>query len=243
MDLSGRRALVTGAGRRVGQAIALGLARAGCDMALHYHGARDGVESTALEVRAAGRHAALLQADLGDAAAAQALGDRAAAELAGLDIVVNSAGIMVRQRVEDVTPESWDATLNLNLRAYIFVAQGAIRHLRSARGRIVNVADVAAFEPWPEYVPHNISKAGVVMLTQGLARAFAPDVTVNAVAPGAVLLPDAWDEATRAHFARTTPLGRLGSPDDVVHAVRYLLEGGDYVTGTTLVVDGGRLIR
>lgn len=243
MNLAGRRALVTGAGRRVGQAIALGLARAGCDLALHYHGAREGVEATARDVRAAGRRAAVLQADLRDAAAAGGLADQAAALLGGLDILVNSAGIMVRQRVEDVTPETWDATLDLNLRAYFFVAQGAIRHLRPAGGRIVNLADVAAFEPWPEYVPHNVSKAGVVMLTQGLARAFAPDVTVNAVAPGAVLLPDAWDASTRAHFARTTPLARLGSPDDVVQAVRYLLEGGDYVTGTTLVVDGGRLIR
>ena len=243
MDLSGRRALVTGAGRRVGQAIALGLARAGCDLALHYHGAREGAETTARDVRATGRRAAILSADLTDAAAARALADRAAAELGGLDVLVNSAGIMVRQRVEDVTPESWDATLDLNLRAYFFVAQGAIRHLRPVRGRIVNLADIAGFEPWPEYVPHNVSKAGVVMLTQGLARAFAPDVTVNAVAPGAVLLPDDWDNATREHFAKTTPLGRLGSPDDVVKAVRYLLEGGDYVTGTTLVVDGGRLIR
>ena len=243
MDLSGRRALVTGAGRRVGQAIALGLARAGCDLALHYHGAREGAETTARDVRAAGRRAGLLQADLRDAVAARGLADRAAALLGGLDILVNSAGIMVQQQIEDVTPESWDATLDLNLRAYFFVAQGAIRHLRSGRGRIVNLADVAAFEPWPEYVPHCVSKAGVVMLTQGLARALAPDVTVNAVAPGAVLLPEAWDEATRARFAKTTPLGRLGSTDDVVHAVRYLLEGGDYVTGTTLVVDGGRLIR
>jgi pteridine reductase len=194
-------------------------------------------------VQAAGRRAALLHADLRDAVVARGLADQAATMLGGLDILVNSAGIMVPQRIEAVTPESWDATLDLNLRAYFFVAQGAIRHLRPSRGRIVNLADIAAFEPWPEYVPHCVSKAGVVMLTQGLARALAPDVTVNAVAPGAVLLPDSWDEATRAHFAKTTPLARLGSPDDVVHAVRYLLEGGDYVTGTTLVVDGGRLIR
>lgn len=234
---------MTGAGRRVGQAIALGLAQAGCDLALHYHGAREGAEATARDVRGGGRRAVLLQADLRDATAARGLADQAAAQLDGLDIVVNSAGVMFRQRVEDVTPETWDATFALNLRAYFFVAQGAIRHLRPVRGRIVNLADIAAFEPWPEYVPHTVSKAGVVALTKGLALALAPDITVNAVAPGAVLLPETWDESTRAHFAATTPLGRLGSPDDVVRAVRYLLEGGDYVTGTTLVVDGGRLIR
>src|SRR3989440_453230 len=182
-------------------------------------------------------------ADLRDAAAARALPDQAARALGGLDILVNSAGVMREQRVEDVTPEGWDETLDLNLRAYFFVAQGAIPHLRRTKGRIVNLADEAAFEVWPGYVPHCVSKAGVVMLTKGLARVLAPDITVNAVAPGAVLPPDAWDDAARQRLARTTPLRRLGSPDDVVQAVRYLLEGGDYVTGTTLVVDGGRLIR
>jgi NAD(P)-dependent dehydrogenase (short-subunit alcohol dehydrogenase family) len=108
----------------VGQAIALGLAEAGCDLALHYHGAREGAEATARDVRAAGRRAVLLQADLRDAAAARVLADQAAAPLGGLDIVVNSAGIMVHQPIEDVTPESWDATFDVNLRAYFFVAQG-----------------------------------------------------------------------------------------------------------------------
>ena len=243
MELGGRRALVTGAGRRVGQAIAVGLARAGCDVAVHYHGSATGAGETVERIRAAGRRAELVQADLRDAAAARALADQAARALGGLDILVNSAGVMREQRVEDVTPEGWDETLDLNLRAYFFVAQGAIPHLRRTKGRIVNLADEAAFEVWPGYVPHCVSKAGVVMLTKGLARVLAPDITVNAVAPGAVLPPDAWDDKARQRLARTTPLQRLGSPDDVVQAVRYLLEGGDYVTGTTLVVDGGRLIR
>ena len=243
MELGGRRALVTGAGRRVGQAIAVGLARAGCDVAVHYHGSAAGAGETVERIRAAGRRAELVRADLRDAAVARALPDQAARALGGLDILVNSAGVMREQRVEDVTPQGWDETLDLNLRAYFFVAQGAIPHLRRTRGRIVNLADEAAFEVWPGYVPHCVSKAGVVMLTKGLARVLAPDITVNAVAPGAVLPPDAWDDAARQRLARTTPLRRLGSPDDVVRAVRYLLEGGDYVTGTTVVVDGGRLIR
>ncbi|MDP3910640.1 MAG: SDR family oxidoreductase, partial [Gemmatimonadales bacterium] len=157
--------------------------------------------------------------------------------------VVNAAAIMVRQPVETVTPETWDETLDLNLRAVFFVSQGALPHLRRARGKIVNLADVAGFEAWPAYVPHCVSKAGVVMLTKSLARALAPDVAVNAVAPGAVLLPEEWDAATREHIRETTPLRRLGEPADVVAAVRFLLEGSDYVTGTVLVVDGGRLVR
>ncbi|MGH7675833.1 MAG: SDR family oxidoreductase, partial [Gemmatimonadales bacterium] len=222
---------------------AVGLARAGCDVAVHYHGSREGAMTTADQVRQAGRRAQLLETDLRHPVAARGLADRAVDTFGHLDVVVNSAAILVHQPVEAVTPESWDDTLDLNLRASFFVAQGAIPHLRAARGKIVNLADVAAFEVWAGYVPHCISKAGVVMLTRALARALAPDITVNAVAPGPVLLPDAWDAATRDRIAATTPLGRVGEPDDVVRAVRFLLEGSDFITGTVLVVDGGRLVR
>ena len=244
MKLAGAAALVTGAGRRLGQAIAVGLARAGCDVAVHYHGSADGAAATARDIRAVSkeRRAELVRADLSDAAAARSLANQAFQALGRLDIVVNSAAIMVRQAVETVTPESWDATLDLNLRAAFFVSQGAIPHLRRATGKIVNLADVAGFEPWPAYVPHCVSKAGVVMLTKALARALAPEITVNAVAPGPVLLPEEWDPATRDHIRDTTPLGRLGKAEDVVAAVRFLLES-DFITGTVLVVDGGRLIR
>jgi NAD(P)-dependent dehydrogenase (short-subunit alcohol dehydrogenase family) len=246
VELAGRAALVTGAGRRLGQAIAVGLAEAGCDLAVHHHQSGSGAAETVRRARAAGRRAEALAADLADATAAQGLAARAAAALGGrLDIVVNSAAIMQREALERVTPDSWDRTFDLNLRACFFVAQGAIPFLRRAAppgGRIVNLADVASFEPWPEYVPHCVSKAGVVMLTRGLAKALAPAVTVNAVAPGPVLVPDDWDEAARRRIAGSTPLGRLGAPADVVGAVRFLIEN-DYVTGTVLVVDGGRLIR
>jgi NAD(P)-dependent dehydrogenase (short-subunit alcohol dehydrogenase family) len=241
--LEGAAALVTGAGKRIGQAIAIGLAHAGCDVAVHYHGSAKGAEETGRAVRAAGRRAELLQADLSDATVSRGLADRAARALKRLDIVINSSGVMVRQPVETVTPESWDATFDLNLRAMFFVSQGAIPHLRRAKGKIVNMADIAGMEPWPAYVPHCVSKAGVIMLTKALARALAPDIAVNAVAPGAVLLPEGWDEKAREHIRETTPLERLGDPADVVAAVRFLLAGTDYVTGTVLVVDGGRLIR
>ena len=243
MRLEGTTALVTGAGRRVGKAIAIGLAQSGCHVAVHYHGSKQGAEETATAVRAAGRQAALIHGDLSDPGVARGLADQAARSLNRLDVVVNAAAIMVRQNVEDVTPESWDETLDLNLRAMFFVSQGAIPYLRGAKGKIVNIADVAGLEPWPAYVPHCVSKAGVVMLTKGLARALAPDIAVNAVAPGAVLLPDEWDDKARDHIRETTPLNRLGAPADVVAAVRFLLSGTDYATGTILVVDGGRLIR
>jgi NAD(P)-dependent dehydrogenase (short-subunit alcohol dehydrogenase family) len=241
--LEGRTALVTGAGTRIGQAIAIGLAHAGCDIAVHYNGSKSGADQTASAVTQAGRRAEVLRADLTDAKAAFGLAGRAVQLFQRLDVVINSAAIMVRQLVEEVTPESWDATLDLNLRAMFFVSQGAIPHLRRAKGKIVNIADIAGMEPWPAYVTHCVSKAGVIMLTKALARALAPDIAVNAVAPGAVLLPDSWDTATQEHMIETTPLRRLGEPSDVVAAVKFLLADTDYVTGTVLVIDGGRLIR
>ena len=243
MKLAGTAALVTGAGRRVGQAIAVGLAGAGCDIAVHYHASAKGAEETAAAVRDLGRRAELIQGDLSDAKAARGLADQVVAKFKRLDVLINSAAIMVRQPVETVTPESWDATLDLNLRAAFFVSQGAIPHLKKAKGKIVNLADVGGIEPWAAYLPHCVSKAGVVMLTKTLARALAPDVAVNAVAPGPVLLPDEWDEATRERIRSTTPLQRLGEPADVVAAVKFLLADTDFVTGTVLIVDGGRLIR
>lgn len=242
MELKGRRALVTGAGVRVGRVIAHALLRRGVHVAIHYHRSEYGARQTAVEGETMGCTVAMLQADLGDPAAARALAGRAAEALGGLDILVNSAAIMVQQPIAEVTPEDWDRTMNVNLRSPFFVAQGAVAAMGSGGGAIVNIADLAAFERWTSYAVHCISKSGVVVMTELMAKAFAPAVRVNAIAPGAVLLPDDWDEATRQRFADTTPLKRLGSAQDVANAVLYLLEN-DYLTGETLVVDGGRRIR
>lgn len=243
MLLPSRVALVTGAGRRVGRAIALALAGRGMRVAIHYNRSAAEADETAAAIRKLGAECDTFAADLGDAEAARALGPRVAARFGGLDVLINSAGIMTRASVEETTPDLWDEIMNVNLRSAFFTVQGALPSLRAAKGKVVNLADVGGLEPWPSYAAHCISKAGVVMLTKTLARSLAPDITVNAVAPGAVLPPDEWSDAAREHLARTTPLGRLGSPDDVSAAVLYLLEGGDYVTGETIVVDGGRLLR
>jgi len=242
VELAGRVALVTGAGKRLGAAIAVGLARAGCDIAVHHHASAAGAEETLRTARAAGRRAERFPGDLRDAAVAKALPDLVAQTFGGLDIVINSAAVIARADFADISPEAWHDALALNVSAAFFVSQGAAPHLVRRRGKIVNVADVAAFEVWPSYLPLNISKAAVVMLTHGLARALAPEVTVNAVAPGAILPPDDWPDSARAHLIETTPLKRLGAPDDIVQAVLFLLQS-DYVTGVVLPGDGGRLIR
>ncbi len=242
MDVSGRVALVTGAAHRVGRALSVALAEAGMRVAIHYNSATAEAEAVVDELRARGRECRAYRADLGDGAAPQSLIASVTHDFGGLDVLVNSAAVMHRTPMGDITVAEWDAMFALNLRAPFFLAQAALPWLRSSKGCVVNLADLAAFETWPEYIPHGISKAGVVQMTRALARAFAPDVRVNAIAPGAVLLPDNWDDATRAHFASTTPLRRIGSPGDVVEAMLYLLRA-DYVTGDTLLVDGGRHVR
>jgi pteridine reductase len=242
VELRGRNALVTGAGQRIGRAIAYGLIRRGVNVAIHYHHSEQGAKATAMEAEVAGVKVARLRADLGDAAAAAQLGGRAAELLGGLDIAVCSAGIMERRPAAAVGPADWDRVMNLNLRGTFFVAQGAAAAMAERGGAIVTLADVAAFQRWKHYPVHVISKAAVVAMTEVLAKSLAPKVRVNAVAPGAVLLPADWDDEARRKIVASTPLGRLGTPDDVVRAVLFLLEN-DYLTGTTLVVDGGRLLR
>jgi pteridine reductase len=243
MELRGRVALVTGAGRRLGQAMARALASRGMTVAIHHHASSAGAAALRDEIVAAGGRATCFPADLTDAAAAAELPRRVVAELGGLDVLVNSAAVMHRRSFEQTTPAQYDAALDLNLRAVFFCTQGAAPALRAARGKVVNLADLSGLEPWPGFAAHSVSKAGVVMLTRVLARALAPEVTVNAIAPGAVLVPEEYDADERERLARTTPLGRLGTPEDATAALLYLLEGGDFVTGEVLVVDGGRLIR
>ena len=242
MQLAGRTALVTGAAHRVGKAIAIELARAGAHIAVHYHGSREAAEATIAELGSMGVDCRAFAADLGDPSAPATLIDDVVRQFGSLDVVVNSAAIMMRTPVGEVTVAQWDAMFALNVRAPFFVTQAAVPYLKAARGCVVNIADLAAFETWPAYVPHSITKAGVVQMTRGLAHALAPDIRVNAVAPGAVLLPDGWDAEAAEHLRLTTPLRRLGSPEDVAHAVHYLIES-DYVTGETIIVDGGRHVR
>ena len=240
MKLAGRVALVTGAGRRVGQAIALALGQRGMRVAVHYHGSADGANETVGQIKAG--NARSFQADLSDTTAHEPLVREVIAAFGSLDVLVNSAAVMVRTPFGEVTPEQWDSMMALNIRAPFFLSQAAAPALKNASGVIVNIADLAAFESWPAYVPHAISKSGVVHMTKSLARVLAPDVRVNAVAPGTVLLPDDWSTQADERLRQTTPLGRTGSPAYVSATVIFLLES-DYITGETIIVDGGRHVR
>ena len=239
---AGRLALVTGGAHRVGRAIALALAERGADIALHYGGSADAAARTADDLRALGARVETFRADLLDPEAPARLAADVVASMGGVDILVNSAAMMLRTPVGETTVADWDRMFALNARAPFFLAQALVPVLRERRGCIVNICDLAAYETWPAYVPHAMTKAALVQATRGLARALAPAVRVNGVAPGAVLLPDDWGTAAADRLVATTPLQALGSAEDVAGAVVYLCEA-TYVTGEVIIVDGGRHIR
>jgi pteridine reductase len=237
-----RAALVTGAGRRIGRAIAVAIGARGLHVVVHYNESADGAEETVREIQRSGGHASTERADLRDVAAAERLVDRVVDAQGGLSVLVNSAAVMARTPVGEVDARTWDEMFAVNVRAPFFLSQRAAPALRRSGGCIVNIADLAAYETWPAYVPHGMTKAAVVQMTRGLARALAPEVRVNGVAPGVALLPNDWADEDAEHLRRTTPLRRLGTPEDVAHAVLYLIDA-TYVTGEVITVDGGRRIR
>ena len=241
MHIAGARVLVTGGARRLGRALALGLAERGAQVAFTYHRSAADAEATAAALAAAGAGGHALAADLSDGRAARAAVEQAAVALGGLDVLVHAAsGGFVPTDPLDVEPELFAQAIGATLTGGFFCAQAARRAMGES-GVIVNITDVAALEAWPLFAPHAAAKAALAQLTRSLARAFAPEVRVCAVAPGPVLLPDGSDEAMRARHAKRTALGRLGAPADVVGAVAFLIEA-DYVTGEQLVVDGGHAL-
>jgi len=213
-------------------------------VAVHYHAAKEGAAETLRAIQSAGGSGATFAADLAQPDAPAALMADVIAQFGTLDVVVNSAAVMHRTPFASVTPAQWDDIMALNFRAPFFVAQAAAPHLRRADGggAIVNVADLAAFETWPAYIPHGLSKAGIVHMTRALARILAPEIRVAAVAPGTVLLPENWSDADAERLRATTPLQRHGDPEDVAATVLFLLES-DFITGDTIIVDGGRHVR
>ncbi len=244
MELLGRTALVTGAARRVGRVIALALADRGMDIVVHYKGRAPEASATAEAVERLGRRAVTIQADLAQPEEVEALIDRAVETFGTIDVLVNSAALFYRTPLEKLTGHDWDQFLRVNLIGPFLLARrlGLLMRQRG-EGKIVNIADIAGMRPWADFLPYSVSKGALITLTQGLAKALAPQVQVNAVAPGSVLLPEEYGDREREAIVRATPLKRIGDPVDVAKAVLFLLEGSDFITGQVVVVDGGRSIN
>ena len=239
--LTGRVALVTGAGKRLGRAVALRLASEGADVAVHYGKSEAEAREVVGEIEKLGRRAAAFSAELTDVQAIQNLVQNVASRFARLDILVNCAANFLETKFGETNEATWDASLDTNLKAPFFCAQAAAPHLaKSGRGVIINFADIGGMLGWTEFLPHSISKAGVIMLTRTLAKELGPAVRVNAIAPGTITMPGDPPE-WQADFIRRAPMKRTGRQEEIADAVMYLI-GAEFVTGHVLVVDGGRTL-
>jgi pteridine reductase len=239
--LAGRVALVTGAGKRLGRAVALRLANEGADVAVHYGKSEAESREVVAEIEKMGRRAVAFSAELTDVPAIQKLVQSVASRFARLDILVNCAANFLETKFGETNEATWDASLDTNLKAPFFCAQAAAPHLaKSGRGVIINFADIGGLLGWTEFLPHSISKAGVIMLTRILAKELGPSVRVNAIAPGTITMPGDPPE-WQADFIRRAPLKRTGRPEEIADAVMYLIRA-EFVTGQVLVVDGGRTL-
>jgi len=238
--LAGQVALVTGSAKRLGRAIALHLAAEGADVIVHYHHSRDDAEEVVAEIRNLFRRSASLAADLAKKSEIDQLFAQAQKQFGRLDILVNNASNFLHTDFQATTEESWDASLDVNLKAPFFCSQAAAPMLKANRGCIINLSDIGGLLGWPGYIPHCVSKAGILMLTRALAKELAPDVRVNAIAPGTISMPGDppdWEP----EYIKRAPLRRTGSTADVTAAVSFLVNS-PFITGQVLVLDGGRTL-
>ncbi len=246
MTLEGRAALITG-GARMGNAVALALATRGADVVLVYRASAEAAEHAAARVRALGRRAQTLQADLSDPLACRATVSQAAAAFGRLDVLVNRASVYHEVPLAGLDADQWDRQMAVDLRATFLMCLAAVPHLRAqGGGRIVNFSDWTAVSGRPRYpgfLPYYVAKAGVKALTEALALELAPDqILVNAVAPGPIAPAPGTSNDTYAAVERATPLGRWGGEAEVAKVVAFLCES-DFVTGETMRVDGGRHVK
>ena len=240
-SFASRVALVTGAAKRIGRSVALRLASEGADVVINYRGSKREAEEVAGLIRAMGRRALTVQADVARRADVATMFATVEKEFGRLDILVNNAGMFFPAKFEELTEEQWDGIMDANLKSQFLCSQAAAPILRrSGNGRIINFASLGGLLAWPGYTHYCVSKAGVIMLTRCLARALAPEITVNAIAPGTISFPGDAPEIAE-DFIRKAPLGRTGSPADIEDTVVFLAQSS-FITGQIVVVDGGRSV-
>ena len=238
MSLDGKNILITGGGVRLGQHLAITLARAGANIMLHYGNSTAAAEETAETIRKLGRQAWLLQADLSDVTAAAVLTSRAR-EYGSIFAVIHNAAIFESIRLPDVTPENWQRHLDINLTAPFFISQTFFSGLApEEKGRIITMLDWRSLRPGTDHLPYTISKAALAALTRSLAAAMAPRVTVNGIALGAILPPE--DGTPVDKIIQPVPMKRWAELDELSQTVQFLLDGPEYITGEIIHLDGGR---
>ena len=235
--LQGRVALVTGAAKRIGRSLALALAEEGADVAITYRESEAQARKTIEEIRSLGVNAEGFHADVRDPGKIKAAVAAVAERFGRLDLLVNNAGLFETASLDAITVEQWDAMFETNTRGPFLAAQAAHSYLKRAHGRIVNIGSLGGLHPWPTHGHYCASKAALHMLTQTMSRAFAPEISVNCVAPGMIVNGEVSEDYK--HFAEKTPMKRNGTPQDVAAAVLFFATGPHFITGQILSVDGG----
>lgn len=237
LPLAGKRVLVTGGAKRIGRVIALELAKAGARVAITYRGSKDEADATVRELKALGVDALAVTCDVRAEASVQAAVRAVEDRFGGLDVLVNNAGAFETEVLENITVEQWDAMFETNTRGPFLVAKAAYGALKQARGRIVNIGSLGGLHPWATHAHYCTSKAALHMLSQTMAKAWAPEISVNCVAPGMIVMGEVGE--AYEHFAAKTPMQRNGTAEDVAEAVLFFATGPHFITGQLLAVDGG----
>jgi NAD(P)-dependent dehydrogenase (short-subunit alcohol dehydrogenase family) len=237
--LSGKSALVTGGARRIGREIALSLARAGADVAITYRSSKAEAGWTAEEIQSLGSRSIAVECDVRSESSIRAALNWTTAVFGRLDVLVNNAAVFQSAALESLSLEAWDTVFQTNARGPFLMAREALTHLRAAEGRIVNIGSLGGLHAWADHAHYCASKAALHMLTQAMAKAFAPQVSVNCVAPGWIEMEEPAAAEAGARFAARTPMRRNGTADDVAQAVLFFATGPRFVTGQILMVDGG----
>jgi 3-oxoacyl-[acyl-carrier protein] reductase/pteridine reductase len=235
--LAGRRALVTGGVKRIGRAIALELAKAGAEVAITFRGSDAEAQQTVGALQAAGARAFAVNCDVRSEVSVNEAVLAAVEQLGGLDLLVNNAGAFETAVLEEITVAQWDAMFETNTRGPFLVAKAAYPHLKAAQGRIVNIGSLGGIHPWATHAHYCTSKAALHMLSQTMAKAWAPDIAVNCVAPGMIVMGEV--DPAYEHMARKTPMQTNGTAQDVAAAVLFFAVGPRFITGQLLAVDGG----
>jgi 3-oxoacyl-[acyl-carrier protein] reductase/pteridine reductase len=237
-SLHGKSALVTGGAKRIGRVIALALAGAGADVVLTYRSSQADAAQTVRAIEDLGRRALAVECDVRLEASVRAAIAATVGHFGRLDIVVNNAAIFESAPLDQISLVQWDAVFETNTRGPFLVAREALPHLRAVQGRIVNIGSLGGLHAWVGHAHYCASKAALHMLTQAMAKAFAPQVSVNCVAPGWVGLDEHMDQVA-AHFAAKTPMQRNGTAEEIAQAVLFFVTGSSFITGQILAVDGG----
>jgi NAD(P)-dependent dehydrogenase (short-subunit alcohol dehydrogenase family) len=232
-----KTALVTGAAKRIGRSLAMGLAAAGANVAITYRGSKAEARTTVAELEALGVQALAVECDVRSLQSVQAAVNSVIEHFGRLDILVNNAGLFETAVLQQITLEQWDRMFETNTRGPFLMAQAAFAHLQQAKGRIINIGSLGGMHAWPTHGHYCTSKAALHMLTQTMAKAFAPQISVNCVAPGMVVHGEV--DPAYEHFANKTPMQRNGTAKDVTEAVLFFAQGPHFITGQILGVDGG----